>query len=226
MRRHKSAGAERRRTDVVFALAAAVMLAGFAVLVVTLQGLSHDLRTANEARDALAQQVERLGESPVAGPPGSRGQPGASVIGPTGPPGEQGDPGEPGTPGPVGPTGPVGPSGSPGTNGSDGVGTTGPSGVAGTDGQSVVGPAGPKGDTGPAGEAGKDGTDGANGRDGRDGADGQTCPDGYSLQPPADDPDALVCRRTSVSPPPTEQSRGLLGLGALAATSMYRRLDA
>lgn len=222
MRRHKSAGAERRRTDLVFALAAAVVLAGFAVLVVTLQGLSHDLRTANEARDALAQQVERLGESPVAGPPGSRGQPGDSVIGPTGPPGEQGDPGEPGTPGPAGPTGPVGPSGSPGTSGSVGVGTTGPSGAAGEDGQSVVGPAGPKGDTGPAGEAGKDGTDG---RDGRDGVDGQTCPDGYTLQPPPDDPDALVCRRTAPAPTPTEQSRNLLGLGALAATSIYRRLD-
>ncbi|MDP5310364.1 collagen-like protein [Streptomyces poriferorum] len=228
MRRHKSTGAERRRTDLVFALAAAVMLAGFAFLVVTLQGLSHDLRTANEARDALAQQVERLGESPVAGPPGSRGQPGASVIGPTGPPGDQGEPGEPGTPGPVGPTGPVGPSGSPGTDGSNGVGTTGPSGAAGTDGQSVVGPpgpagpVGPKGDTGPAGEAGQDGKDGT---DGRDGADGQTCPDGYSLQPPPDDPDALICRRTNASPPPADQSRGLLGLGALAATSMYRRLD-
>lgn len=226
MRRHKSTVIERRRTDLVFALAAAVVLAGFAVLVVTLQGLSHDLRTANEARDALAQQVERLGESPVAGPPGSRGQPGASVIGPTGPPG---DPGEPGAPGPIGPTGPVGPSGSPGTNGTDGSdgvgtpGTPGPSGAAGTDGQSVVGPPGPKGDTGPAGEAGQDGTDG---RDGRDGTDGQTCPDGYTLQPPPGDPDALVCRRTSSDPPPSDQSRGLLGLGALAATSMYRRLDA
>lgn len=226
MRRHKSAVGERRRTDLVFAAAAAVVLAGFAVLVVTLQGLSHDLRTANEARDALAQQVERLGESPVAGPPGSRGQPGASVIGPTGPPGEKGDPG---APGPIGPTGPVGPSGSPGTNGTDGSdgvgtpGTPGPSGAAGADGQSVVGPPGPKGDTGPAGEAGKDGKDGT---DGRDGTDGQTCPDGYTLQPPPGDPDALICRRTPTDPPPADQSRGLLGLGALAATSMYRRLDA
>lgn len=225
MRRHKSAGAERRRTDLVFALAAAVMLAGFAFLVVIFQGLSHDLRTANEARDALAQQVERLGESPVAGPPGSRGQPGASVIGPAGPQGDQGDPGDPGVPGPTGPTGPVGPSGSTGADGSNGVGSTGPSGATGTDGQSVIGPAGPKGDTGPAGEPGKDGTDGKDGTNGRDGAEVQTCPDGYTLQPPADDPDALVCRRSAADPPPAEQSRNLLGLGALAATSMYRRLD-
>ncbi|MEE1808057.1 hypothetical protein [Streptomyces sp. BE133] len=84
MRRHKSAGAERRRTDIAFALGVAVAMAGIAFLVVTMQGLSRDLRTANEARDALARQVERLGESPVAGPPGSRGQPGASVVGPPG----------------------------------------------------------------------------------------------------------------------------------------------
>lgn len=225
MRRHKSAGAERRRTDLVFALAAAVVLAGFAFLVVTMQGLSHDLRTANVARDALAQQVERLGESPVAGPPGSRGQPGASVVGPPGPQGDQGDQGEPG---PIGPTGPVGPSGSPGVDGKDGpsgVGTPGPTGAPGApgaDGQSVVGPAGPKGDTGPTGPPG---ADGKNGIDGKDGKSGQTCPDGYSLQVPPGDPDALVCRRTGATTPTPDQSRSLLGLGALAATSMYRRLD-
>ncbi|MCX5158068.1 collagen-like protein [Streptomyces sp. NBC_00264] len=219
MRRHKSVGAERRRSDLVFALAAAVALAGFAFLVVTMQGLAHDLRTANEARDALAQQVERLGESPVAGPSGSRGQPGASVVGPPGPQGGQGEPG------PIGPTGPVGPSGSPGADGKDGasvVGSPGPTGAPGTDGQSVVGPAGPKGDTGPAGPPG---TDGKNGTDGRDGKSGQTCPDGYSLQVPPDDPDALVCRRTGAATPPPDQSRSLLGLGALAATAMYRRFD-
>lgn len=218
MRRHRNAGLiARQRSDVAFAVAVAVILAGFAFLVITLQGLSHDLRTANEARDALAQQVERLGESPVAGPPGSRGQPGQSVVGPTGPKGDQGDPG------PIGPTGPVGPSGSPGTDGDDGaagVGTPGPTGAPGTDGQSVVGPAGPKGDTGPAGPPGVDGKDGA------DGKDGQTCPDGYSLQPPPGDPDALVCRRDGAEAPSSDSRKGLLGLGALSATAMYRRLDA
>ncbi|GGT54791.1 hypothetical protein GCM10010207_63430 [Streptomyces atratus] len=84
---------------------------------------------------------------------------------------------------------------------------------------SVVGPAGPKGETGPAGPPGTDG------KNGKDGADGQTCPNGYSLQAPPSDPDALVCRRTGADTPFPDQSRNLLGLGALATTSMYRRLD-
>lgn len=217
--RHKDTGTlRRRRNDIGFIAAAAVILAGFAVLVITMQGLSRDLRTANAARDALAQQVERLGASPVAGPPGSRGQQGESIVGPEGP---KGDPGPTGAPGP---TGPIGPSGKPGI---DGVGSPGPSGDPGEDGESVTGPAGPegpKGDTGPAGPAGPPGKDGTNGTDGRD---GQTCPDGYTLQPPLDDPDALVCRRATIDPPPANQSqsRNLLGFGALAATAIYRRLD-
>ncbi|MEU0831309.1 collagen-like protein [Streptomyces sp. NPDC005969] len=222
MSRHKSTGTERRRTDIAFALGVAVAIAGIAFLVVTMQGLSHDLRTANEARDALAQQVERLGESPVAGPPGSRGQPGQSVVGPPGPQGDQGKPG------PIGPTGLVGPSGSPGADGKDGaagVGSPGPTGAPGADGQSVVGPAGPKGDTGPTGPPGADGRNGTDGKDGKDGKSGQTCPDGYSLQVPPDDPDALVCRRDGAAPPTSGARKGLLGLGALTATAMYRRLD-
>lgn len=219
MSTHASPGKARRRTDIWFAVG--VLLAVFILgwVVVTMQQMGHDLRTANETRDALAQQVERLGESPVVSPPGSRGQPGASVVGPPGPQGDQG------APGPIGPTGPVGPSGSPGADGKDGaagVGTPGPTGAPGTDGQSVVGPAGPKGDTGPAGPPG---TDGKNGTDGRDGKNGQVCPDGYSLQVPPDDPDALVCRRTGAANSTPDQSRSLLGLGALAATSIYRRLD-
>lgn len=186
MRRHKSAGAERRRSDLMFALAAALGLAGFAFLIVTVQGLSGELRTANEARDQLAQQVERLGGSPVAGPPGSRGEPGKGAAGPSGPPGPQGERGASGE------AGPVGPSGSPGT---DGTGATGPAGTPGADGQSVVGPAGSQGEAGPRGEAGPPGAAGQDGADGRDGADGQTCPAGYSLQPPPGDPDGLMCRR-------------------------------
>lgn len=186
MRRHRTSRTDRRRGDLAFAVAAALGLAGFAFLVVTVQGLSGELRTANEARDQLAQQVERLGASPVAGPPGSRGEPGKGAAGPVGPSGSPGEQGATGEPGPVGPTGPVGPSGSPG---SDGAGETGPSGAAGADGQSVVGPAGPQGEAGAPGPAGQDGADG------RDGADGQTCPDGYSLQPPPGDPDGLICRR-------------------------------
>lgn len=170
--------------------------------------LTHDLRSANMARDALASQVQSLGGKPVAGPPGSRGEPGASVVGPRGPQGKQGDVG------PVGPTGPVGPSGAPGKNGengdngengTDGVGQPGASGSPGTDG--VAGPAGPQGEPGPAGPQGEQGPPGA---DGKDGADGQTCPDGYSLQPPPDDPDALVCRRDSAPPPDSESPTPLV----------------
>jgi len=165
------------------------LLAGAAIL--TVQDLASDLRDANLARDQLAQQVERLGGAPVAGPPGSRGEPGEGMVGPTGPPGEQGAPGR------IGPTGPVGPSGSPGT---DGAGETG---LPGADGQSVVGPAGPPGEPGPQGAAGPAGPAGKDGADGSDGADGQTCPDGYSLQPPPGDPDGLMCRRAG-APAPVE----------------------
>jgi hypothetical protein len=73
-----------RRTDLAFAGVAALVLVGFAFLVVLMEGLGHDLRAANEARDSLAAQVERLGASPVAGPPGSRGEPGNGVEGPRG----------------------------------------------------------------------------------------------------------------------------------------------
>jgi hypothetical protein len=55
------------------------LLAGAAFL--TVQQLASDLRAANQARDALATQVQRLGATPVAGPPGSRGKEGRSVTG-------------------------------------------------------------------------------------------------------------------------------------------------
>ncbi|WP_228182001.1 collagen-like protein [Streptomyces anulatus] len=167
------------------------LLAGAAIL--TVQDLASDLRAANLARDQLAQQVERLGASPVAGPPGTRGEPGESLVGPSGPPG------------PPGASGPPGKAGV-GKAGRDGAAATpipGPSGPAGAD-SVVPGPTGPAGPAGPPGPAGKDGVgkDGADGADGRDGADGQTCPDGYTLQPPPGDPDALVCRRTGAPPSP------------------------
>jgi hypothetical protein len=102
--------------------------------------------------------------------------------------------------------GPAGPVGSPGVSGAPGAtGSPGPTGAAGADG--VQGPPGP---AGPAGAAGADGQDG---KDGADGTDGQTCPDGYSLQAPADDPDALVCRRDG-APQPSPSST-LLSLAAL-----------
>lgn len=194
-----------RRGDVLTVVAALLLGAAFAWVLLSVQTLNQDLRESNAARDALARQVEGLGATPVAGPPGSRGEPGTSVTGPPGPQGE---------PGPAGPTGPPGPSGSPGTagkNGGDGaagsagepgtVGATGPAGAAGPPGpQGEPGPAGPQGEQGPAGE---------------DGEDGQTCPDGYSLQAPSYDPDALVCRKDGAPDPEPGNGGGQSGLLAL-----------
>jgi hypothetical protein len=110
-------------------------------------------------------------------------------------------------PGPSGPAGSAGPSGAPGKDGS-----AGSPGVAGSPGAvGPTGPAGPQGAQGPAGPAGPAGQDGKNGTDGKD---GQTCPDGYSLQVPDYDPDALVCRKDDAPQPgdsktPSPQSLAL-----------------
>jgi hypothetical protein len=201
VRAHSRRANERRRADILYAAGAAIGLFILAWIVITMQQLGHNLQTANEARDALARQVEQLGEKPVAGPPGSRGQPG--TVGPEGP---KGDPGEPGPAGPAGATGPPGPSGSPGpsgapgtsgANGSDGAagdpGAAGPTGPAGP-----AGPAGPQGDPGPAGPQGEKGD---KGDPGEQGPAGPACPDGYSLQAPSYDPDALVCRKDGAPQP-------------------------
>ncbi|HWN00922.1 MAG TPA: hypothetical protein VNO54_28055 [Streptosporangiaceae bacterium] len=110
-------------------------------------------------------------------------------------------------PGPRGPAGSPGPSGSPGKAGA--TGSAGSPGAVGPTGP--VGPAGSQGEQGVPGPAGQDGQDGV---DGRDGTDGQTCPDGYSLQAPSYDPDALVCRRDGAPDPgssssPSPQAAGL-----------------
>ncbi|WP_217502590.1 collagen-like protein [Streptomyces lunaelactis] len=190
----------RRRSDLAFVVAAVVGLAGFLWVVLTLQSLASDLRTANDARDALARQVQQMGGTPVAGKPGSRGEPGLA--------GQQGEKGDQGEPGSIGPTGPIGPSGQPGDDGTNGVGQTGTAGSPGQDGQSIVGPQGPAGDTGPAGPQGEQGP---RGEDGADGKDGQACPTGYSWQAPKNDPDALVCRKDGAPPP--DDKPGLLSLG-------------
>lgn len=159
--------------------------------------LATDVRT-------LRAQIQAKGGTPAAPDPAravedlpDRAEVPVPIPGPPGPQGEQGE------------RGPTGPAATP---------SPGPSGAAGQAGadSTVPGPAGPKGDTGPAGPPGADGEDG---RDGADGSDGQTCPDGYSLQPPAGDPDALVCRRDGASTPsepdpsPT-QGPTILGLPA------------
>lgn len=210
----------RRRADVWFGLGVVAASALLAWVVITMQHLSSDLRAANEARDALAAQVEQLGQKPVAGPPGSRGEPKQGPAGPTGPAGPQGKPGPTGPPGPAGPSGKPGPSGSPGA---DGVGETGAPGQDGAAGEAgLPGPQGEPGPAGPAGPAGPQGPHGERGERGAQGPPGPACPDGYSLQPAKDDPDALVCRRTDAADDPSPS--GLLGLGVLAATAAYRRL--
>jgi hypothetical protein len=202
-----------RRGDAWTWLGALVLGAVLAWIVLSVQSMAHDLRVSNEARDALARQVQGLGEKPVAGPPGSRGEPGVSV---TGPPGPQGEPGLPGVDGEPGPSGSPGKDGKSGVDGSDGkagepgaVGATGPVGPAGPPGpQGEPGPAGPQGEPGPAGE---------------DGEDGQTCPDGYSLQAPAYDEAALVCRKDG-APDPEEPGGG--GPQAAGALDPQRRVYA
>ncbi|WP_306317191.1 MULTISPECIES: collagen-like protein [unclassified Streptomyces] len=180
-----------RRGDLLAVLAALALGAVFAWIVLTIQGMAHDIKQKDIDVAALSQQVRELGGKPVAGP---RGEAGKSVSGPQGTKGEKGDRGNPGpsgSPGKSGSNGDDGKTGEPGAGGSPGVageqGSQGEQGAQGSQGE--PGPAGPKGDPGPAG------ADGKNGADGKDGRDGQTCPDGYSLQPPPTDPDALVCRR-------------------------------
>lgn len=143
------------RAEAVIALTLLFVALLLGWLVVKVISQDRDLRTSNGARDALARQVEGLGEKPVAGPPGSRGEPGETVVGKTGPPGPQGIPGETGASGKPAPTitGPPGPAG-----------PTGAVGQAGAD-STVPGPTGPPGQdaTGAPGTNGKDGTDGKNG---------------------------------------------------------------
>lgn len=206
-----------RRGDVWVVVGAVALGAALAWIVLTIQGVTHDLREEREYNRTLAQQVRDLGGRPVEGP---RGEPGAPGVGVTGSPGVKGEPGGPGS---VGPSGAVGPSGMPGKAGADGSpgasgapgvpGAVGPSGAAGP-----AGPAGPQGEpgavgaqgpVGPEGERGEKGDTGATGPSGPSGPPGPACPDGYSLQAPAYDRDALVCRRDaapdpggSESPPP------------------------
>ncbi|MET9583667.1 collagen-like protein [Streptomyces sp. NPDC006539] len=158
--------------------------------------LATDVRT-------LRSQIQAKGGTPAAPDPSravenlpDRAQVPVPIPGPPGPQGDKGDPGA------AAPT--ITPS----------PGPSGAAGQAGADSQ-VPGPAGPKGDTGAVGPPGADGKDGADGRDGTDGRDGQTCPDGYSLQPPPGDPDGLMCRRDGApSNPDPATGPTILGLPA------------
>lgn len=185
---HASPGQRERRKDLLFALGLLAGFAGLVLLALWVQGLTVDLRAEREYNRALAEQVVEMGGKPVEGPPGSQGEPGVGVTGPPGPRGE------------IGPTGPPGPSGSPGRAGDDGsdgaVGESGTPGVVGPSGATgPAGPPGPQGEPGPAGPRGEPGAAGA------DGEDGQACPEGYSLQAPSYDPDALICRKDGAPDP-------------------------
>ena len=155
---------------------------------------------------ALRQQVKAEGKTPVAPDPTkavadlpARAEVPVPIPGPPGPKGDKGDPGK------AAPT--ITPS--PGASGAPGA--TGPQGPQGEPGESITGPPGPQGEQGERGEQGPP---------------GPNCPDGYSLQAPSWDPDALVCRKDGApdpSPTPDPQS-GLLGVAALTMTARYRRL--
>jgi hypothetical protein len=180
--------AESRRAD---DLAAEADLRGTAV-----STLAGDVR-------ALRSQIQAGGHTPVAPDPSQavKGLPDRTAV-PVPIPGPPGPPGEPGAAGLPGAAGEPGPSGSPGVSGS--------AGAPGTDGQpgqtGEPGPAGPQGDPGVAGPQGPEGPAGAQGPAG---PAGPACPDGYSLQPPVSDPDALVCRRDGApDPSPTAPTPG------------------
>lgn len=150
----------------------------------------------------LRAQVQAAGETPKAPDPSQAVEDlddRERVPVPIPVPGEKGDKGERGDPGKPAPT--ITPSpGAPGAPGRDGADSTvpGPSGPPGPPGADSTVP-------GPSGPPGKDG------RDGVDGKDGPSCPDGYSLQAPAYDPDALVCRKDGApDPEPGNGNGGLL----------------
>lgn len=186
---------ERKRGDYMAAAAAVFAALVLGAVVTAFVVLSGQLDSANQARDALARQVQGLGGKPVAGPPGSRGQSIAGPPGPSGSPGPQGPSGKPAptiTPSP-GPQGPEGPAGKAGQAGADSV-VPGPSGPPGQD---ATGAPGKDGQNGADGQNGTDGSPGPPGENGKDGAPPSgwtyTDPDGvtYNCTPAVDfDPDA------------------------------------
>lgn len=185
---HASQVQRHRREDARFAVLAVLMMAGFVLVALWVHGLAVD-------RDALARQVQHLGGTPVAGPPGLRGEPGVGV---TGPPGRDGRDGVDGKDAPTLTPSP-GPPGKDGKDGEDGADSKvpGPSGAPGSD-STVPGPQGPQGERGEKGDTGDTGPQGP---------PGPSCPEGYSLQAPSYDEDALVCREDG-APDPEEPGNG------------------
>lgn len=158
----------------------------------------------------LRKQVTAGGETPAAPDPSvavenlpGRAEVPVPIPGPPGPTGPRGPSGDPGDAGPAGEPGTEGTEGQPGEPGA--AGADGPAGAPGPPG--AAGPPGPRGEQGPPGERGPAG---------EPGAPGPACPEGYSLQPPAYDPDALVCRRDGAPEP--DPGGGLPLAGALDPT--------
>ncbi|MDN3021992.1 collagen-like protein [Streptomyces sp. S.PB5] len=169
---------------------------------------------APDPSDAVDDLIDRI-RVPAA-PPGERGEKGdRGATGAGGAPGARGPRGEPGPSGPPGPEGSPGPSGSPGDPGEPGEpGEPGPVGAEGSAGP--VGPAGVDGTQGTQGVQGPKGDKGDKGDPGPQGDPGPACPEGYTLQVPADDPDALVCRRAGAAvPAPAPGSAAVLPVLAL-----------
>jgi hypothetical protein len=157
------------------ALAAAGVI-GVLVVVISVQihALGEQLRQAQEDSHVLADQVERMGGtplvSPAPGPTGARGP-----VGPTGPQGEPGPQGTAGSDGEPGPSGRPGKDGAPGPAGTPGAqGSPGPKGEPG---ETVTGPPGPRGEKG---ADGKDGHAGPKGEQGEPGPRGPA-PTGWTF---------------------------------------------
>lgn len=155
----------------------------------------------------LRAQLKAEGKTPVAPDPTKAVEdlPARTEV-PVPIPGPKGDKGDPGTPGR---NGSDGETGKPGQDGS--AGTPGKDGASGADGQD--GATGEKGAKGDPGEKGEKGDTGEQGPQGERGPAGPACPDGYSLQAPSWDPDALVCRRDGAPDPSPSSPSGLLSLG-------------
>ncbi|MBK3556314.1 collagen-like protein [Streptomyces sp. MBT56] len=209
MTRHRPEGILARRWRSLAVAAVLAVLSG-AVVLVWLRIDAEAERTANVAAEAdkrgdavstlagdvrtLRAQIQAEGGTPAAPDPA------AAVddlpdrvevpVPIPGPPGARGQRGEAGTPGENGHDGTPGADGSPGPAVTGAPGRDGANGADGTDG--AQGAQGEKGDAGATGERGPAGPP------------GPACPDGYSLQPPPDDPDALICRRTGAPTQPEE----------------------
>lgn len=158
---------------------------------------------------ALRQQVKAQGGTPVAPDPTKavNDLPARAEV-PVPIPGPAGASGAPGQTGAVGTPGASGAPGSPGSTGASGAaGATGPAGPAGAQGeQGPTGAQGAQGDQGPKGDTGEQGATGPA---------GPSCPDGYSLQAPAWDANALVCEKdTTAGGAPSNPSAALLVFSA------------